>query len=228
MKDQSSDDRKRDSMQGKPEYDRENRSSEDRVNDLQKALNEIKRDHTKLVDLASQLEEFSGGVEYKFELLMALLSEELVSPRSGRSIRKRIEELVGRRAKMLEAETGANSLELQFLTGGHVLLRIDSGECIDLSWRPAQLLDILTTDLAAGPAGLMKWLPMNQIVLELQLDPQNKKDRHNVRNLVYLVRKMLKQHESNPFYLQTNPKYGIRFAVRPEFVTKHKVINKAV
>ncbi len=228
MKDQSSNDRNRDSMQGKPEDDRENRARKDTTMDLQKTLNEIKRDHSTLVDLASELEEFSGGVEYKFELLMALLSEEPFSPRCGRSISKKIEELVERRAKMLEAETGAHSLELQFLTGERVLLRIDSGECIDLAWRPAQLLDILTTDLAAGPDGLMKWLPMNQIVLELQLDPENKKDRHNVRNLIYLVRKMLKQHASNPFYLQTNPKSGIRFAVRPEFVTKHKATNKAV
>ena len=190
-------------------------------------VSELRRDQSKFTTQLGKMEELSEKIEYGLLKLEGAIRDSSAPPRYGKILNKIADKKADRHAMILAAEKGAASLELQLLSSGRAMIQIDFGEPIELAPRPAQLLDILTTELVEGEEGFLKWVAWDQIVLKLHLNPNNKKDRHNAKNLISRVRKILKQRASNPFYLQIHRYLGVRFRIRPELVTRYDITGNA-
>jgi hypothetical protein len=113
------------------------------------------------------------------------------------------------------ARRGATSLTMKWNVDGSASVRICNGPSFPLCAKPAALLKIISTP-GGRPAGdgLIGWRSYAQVAAALTKLTGRATTRRNVTTTIHRLRTALRAENQNWFYIQTDHRGAIRFALR--------------
>lgn len=107
-----------------------------------------------------------------------------------------------------------NSLSLAFKPDGRAILQIEGRQKILLSKRLAALVAALTVDDRPSLDQFVAWKSKEDLIAELERRLGKQFNRHDLKNLLYLLRQALKAHQEHPDLVMHSRKFGSRFALQ--------------
>lgn len=113
-----------------------------------------------------------------------------------------------------KAEPSVNSLSLIFKPGGKAILQIEGRQQVLLAPRLGALMAALTVNDRPSPDGLIAWRSDKDILADIQRRTGKQQTRNDFKQLIYLLRRELKQHGENPWLVMRHAKLGSRFALQ--------------
>lgn len=116
---------------------------------------------------------------------------------------------------MGDAERGADSLEMKPLSNGSAIVRVNGRQGFRLPPSLARLLEFAASDSHDGGGPLVGWKSYAAVADYLQEKLGRPFRKHTIHQLVARLRVSLAVGGgANPYYVQTDSKLGIRFALR--------------
>jgi hypothetical protein len=122
-----------------------------------------------------------------------------------------------RRVLREEAAAGAMSVAMKLAVDGSALVRIDGGKAFRLQPGAAALLALLRRPGSDGSSDdLIAWHSFEDVAKALGKDPCAPQSRHAVAQAIYKLRVALRDAGQNWFFVQTDRRGRVRFALRKE------------
>ena len=118
------------------------------------------------------------------------------------------------RVLLREAARGIERLKLQWQPNGRLEVRIESGEPFDLSPRLGQLLEALLSGDEWAPDGFVSWKSKDDVRKMMWRISGKRNKPKTLDTQVYRLCGALLDAGENPYLVQRNDAYGIRFALR--------------
>jgi hypothetical protein len=115
------------------------------------------------------------------------------------------------------AEAGVARLDIQWLSKRSARVQVDDMKAFTLSLTLARLLEILAQDDAHTDGALVRWKSYDEVANALEKQVGRHFKKHAIKQLVYRLRRTLVGSGGlNPFLVQSDREFGLRFALRRE------------
>jgi hypothetical protein len=113
-----------------------------------------------------------------------------------------------------KAAEGAGAIKWIPQPDGSQIVHLDDGAGVPLTRNLTVLLEVLAADTGKSPDHLVSWKTLAEILDGLKSRTGKDFTKKAVRQLVLRLRKRLKRHGANHFYVLSSREDGYRFALR--------------
>jgi hypothetical protein len=138
----------------------------------------------------------------------------VVSPPGSKTVsRRRIGESWEELKKL--AQAGVARLDIQWLSKRSARVQVDDTKSFKLALTLARLLEILAQDDAHIDGALVRWKSYDEVANALEKQVGRHFKKHTINQLVNRLRRTLVDSGGlNPFLVQSDRHFGLRFALR--------------
>jgi hypothetical protein len=196
--------------------------------ELQRRLRSLARRYNTLVERISEVELLADDIQlelnelggsYRFTRVPTSESTEPGSARNRRRHKANGPRKDARDALRRTAEAGAHTLAIKPRSDGASDVRVDEGQIFSLPPLLADLLAVLALDNRMTEDQFVGWKSLAEIAILLKKKSGKNYSLHAVTQSIYRLRSRLYDRGNiNPFLVQTNPRYGARFALKRKTV----------
>jgi DNA-binding response OmpR family regulator len=181
----------------------------DKQAELLSLIRAVQRRHKLLLARISKTEELADAIACDIERLLTLVEAgTLTHAGADYTLRGRKEN-----GQNNHQTPGAFSVELDSRADGSAVVRIDGKE-FKFSPTLADLLAVLCEDTGRSADDLIGWKSINEVARLLKKKTGRRFTNHVVTQNVHRLRQVLFKAGLNPDLVQTNRRYGLRFALR--------------
>jgi hypothetical protein len=144
-----------------------------------------------------------------------IIDDRLAIERSGVAAKPHRPSTAEEQVLRTEARAGATALVIEWNADGSAEVRINGGASFRLQPKPALLLSIIAAPggRAAGDS-LVGWRSYAEVATELGKNEGRVANPHSIDQTIHRLRTALKQAGQNWFFVQTNRRGMVRFALR--------------
>lgn len=191
---------------------------------LQRRLRSLARRYNTLVERISEVELLADDIQlelnelgesYRFTRDPTTQSTDPGSIRNERRHKAHGPRQDARDALRRTAEAGAHALTIKPRSDGASDVRVDESQTFSLPPLLADLLAVLALDNRMTEDRFVGWKTLAEIAILLKKKSGKTYSLHAVTQSIYRLRSRLYERGNiNPFLVQTNPRFGARFALR--------------
>lgn len=186
----------------------------DKQAELLSLIRTVQRRHKLLLGRISKAEELADTIELDIEQLLGHVEAGTLAPAGVDCVVSGPRKSPQVKRALRQTAPGAFSVEFNPRTDGSAVVRIDDGKEFTLPPTLADLLAILCEDTGRSTDDLIGWKSIHEVVNWLQKKTGRRFTKRAVIQSVYRLRKELFKASVNPYMVQTNRRYGLRFALR--------------